>query len=126
MKYEARVLVVDDNAVIRKIAVMNLRKFGIHADIAVNGREAVEKVAQKKYDLILMDVAMPELNGLHATELIRLDEADGERTPIVGVTASESRDRCMQAGMDDYIIKPPDYERILRKWIPKHFIELTG
>ena len=126
MKEHARVLVVDDNAVIRKIAIMNLRRFGIEAEVAVNGREAVEKVANKKYDLILMDVAMPELNGLRATELIRIDEADGERTPIVGVTASETRDRCMAAGMDDYIIKPPDYERILRKWIPEYLIEKTG
>jgi CheY-like chemotaxis protein len=121
-----KVLVVDDNAVIRKIAVMNLRRYGIEADVAVNGIEAVAMVAQNKYDLILMDVAMPELSGLRATELIRIAEISGERTPIVGVTASESREKCMAAGMDDYIIKPPDYERILRTWIPQLFIEKTG
>lgn len=68
-------LVVEDNAIIRKIAVMNLEKLGVHADIAENGQQAVQKFRAAKYDLVLMDVAMPVLNGLHATEQIRAVEA---------------------------------------------------
>jgi CheY-like chemotaxis protein len=117
-----RVLVVDDNAVIRHIAVMNLRRFGIEADTAQTGQEAVEKYTLNAYDLILMDVAMPEKSGLEATQQIRQSEAGtGRRIPIVGVTASETRERCLSAGMDDYIIKPPDYERVLRQWLPEFF-----
>jgi CheY-like chemotaxis protein len=127
MTSSVRVLVVDDNAIIRRIAIMNLKRFGINAEVAVNGVQAVELVSHNRYDLILMDVAMPELCGLGATELIRKAEHNGVRTPIVGVTASESRERCIAAGMDDYIVKPPDYERILRKWLPQLFVqEMTG
>lgn len=106
---------------------MNLRRFGIHADIAVNGKQALEKVAQRQYDLILMDVAMPEVCGLEATRAIRNHERlSGRRVPIVAVTASESREKCLSAGMDDYICKPPDYERVLRKWLPNFFVKVSN
>jgi CheY-like chemotaxis protein len=124
MTKEATVLVVEDNAIIRQIALLNLRRLGIHADTANNGEEAVQKFKLNDYDLILMDVAMPIMNGIDATEIIRdLEQAKGKRIPIIGVTASETRERCLSAGMDDYIIKPPDYQRILRKWLPQAFPE---
>lgn len=116
------VLIVEDNAVVRKVAQLNLTKLGVETHQAVNGLQAVEMCKLHSYDLILMDIAMPEMNGLRATELIR--EAEREtcmHVPIVAITAAGNREDCLNAGMDDYIIKPPDYDRVLRKWLPNWF-----
>jgi hypothetical protein len=116
------VLIVEDNAVVRKIAQLNLQRYGVDSHVATNGLEAIEMFAQHVYDLILMDVAMPGMNGLRATELIREAEKDGRgRVPIVALTAGGSKEECIQAGMDDYVRKPPDYLRVLRKWLPQWF-----
>ncbi|HYC33484.1 MAG TPA: response regulator [Gemmatimonadales bacterium] len=118
-----RVLVAEDNPVNRKVASRMLQKLGCRVELAVDGREAVEKVARVGYDIVFMDCQMPEMDGLDATLAIRRAEAGGRRTPIVAMTAhvlSGDRERCLAAGMDDYIGKPiasADLERVLATWV---------
>jgi len=105
------ILIVEDNPTNRLVAQKFLSKLGLKADVAVNGADAVELLKIKRYDLVLMDVQMPEMDGLAATRLIR-DPASGvrdTRVPVVAMTAhamKEDSDRCLEAGMDDYISKP--------------------
>jgi signal transduction histidine kinase/CheY-like chemotaxis protein len=103
-----QVLVVDDNAVNRTLARGLLSKCGIDADLAVNGREAVEAVRARAYDLVFMDMQMPEMDGIEATQAIR--QLDVPFQPyIVALTANafeSDRARCLQAGMDDFLAKP--------------------
>jgi CheY-like chemotaxis protein/HPt (histidine-containing phosphotransfer) domain-containing protein len=103
-----RILVVEDNEVNRQLALLLLQKLGYRADVAANGIEAVEAVDRQSYDAVLMDVEMPEMDGLEAARRIRQMEPP-TRPWIVAVTANAlhgERDRCLQAGMDDYITKP--------------------
>jgi CheY-like chemotaxis protein len=112
-----RVLVAEDNPVNQKLAVGILAKRGHSVRVAQNGREAVEAVAEQPFDLVLMDVHMPEMGGFEATGLIRRRErADGRRLPIVAVTAramTGDRERCLEAGMDDYLTKPMKVKDLL-------------
>ena len=106
-----RVLVVDDNAINRRLATAMLARFDIVVDTANDGREGLERISAGQYDLILMDVEMPEMDGLHATRALRaLEKAEGRPTlPVVALTANamqEDRDRCLAAGMNGYIAKP--------------------
>lgn len=105
-----RVLVAEDNPVNRRVAKHMLSKCGHDCEIVGNGREVIEALQSQSYDLILMDVQMPEMDGLEATRRIRLDEATSERhIPIIAMTAHAmkgDRDRCIDAGMDDYVAKP--------------------
>ena len=92
-----------------------LSKMGHRITLATNGLEALEQWRQSDFDLILMDVQMPEMTGLEATTQIRREEAIGAHVPIVAMTASamsEDRDRCLAAGMDDFISKPVSYKGI--------------
>jgi signal transduction histidine kinase/CheY-like chemotaxis protein len=120
----ARILLVDDNRINQKVAVLIIEKQGYVVDVASNGREAVEACARHAYELVLMDCEMPEMDGLAATAAIRVSEADtGRRVPIVGVTGHampEHRARCLEAGMDDYVIKPLKPETlvaVLMRWV---------
>ncbi len=127
IKFQARVLLAEDNAVNQKVAVRMLENLGCQVDVAVNGREAVEKVEQCLYDLLLMDCEMPEMDGYEATCRIRLDESarGGRRLPILAVTANAmkgDRESCLAAGMDGYLPKPvrkKDLIDALRNWIPE-------
>jgi PAS domain S-box-containing protein len=118
-----RVLVVEDNAVNQKVAVMMLAKLGVRADVAGHGREAVELTRTIPYDLVLMDCQMPEMNGYEATAEIRRREGPGARLPIVALTADVidgCRERCTEAGMDDFVAKPVQIDalaRALRLWL---------
>ncbi|WP_345711040.1 response regulator, partial [Kineococcus glutinatus] len=104
-----RVLLAEDNLVNQKVAQLMLSKLGHRTDTVGNGREAVAAVHRNDYDVVLMDVHMPEMDGMEATRLIR-SEIPRERQPrIVAVTASvlmEDRQACTSAGMDDYLSKP--------------------
>ncbi|MBN1516323.1 response regulator [Candidatus Sumerlaeota bacterium] len=119
----ARILVVEDNVVNQKLAVLLLEKIGLRCDVAANGLEAVEAVSSLPYDLVLMDCHMPELDGFEATRRIRKLETDQRRTPIVAMTADAmqgDREKCLGAGMDDYISKPIElmaFKRILEKFL---------
>jgi CheY-like chemotaxis protein len=105
-----RILLAEDNLVNQKVAMTMLGKMGHRITLATNGREALEQWRQNDFDLILMDVQMPEMTGLQATMQIRLEEdALGQHLPIIAMTASamtEDRERCLAAGMDDFISKP--------------------
>jgi CheY-like chemotaxis protein len=110
-----KILLADDNLVNQRVAMNMLGKMGHRVTLATNGLEALEKWRQGEFDLILMDVQMPEMNGLQAARQIREEEAIGTHVPIVAMTASamsEDRDRCLAAGMDDFISKPVSYKVI--------------
>jgi signal transduction histidine kinase/ActR/RegA family two-component response regulator len=111
-----KVLVVEDNAVNSRFVERLLQKMGHSVSVAVNGKLGVEAVAGGNYDFILMDVQMPEMDGLQATRAIRQAEAGGtSRIPIIALTAhasAEDRDRCLEAGMDDYLTKPLQVPRL--------------
>jgi len=122
---QARILLAEDQAVNRDVALAVLNHLGCQGNSVSNGREAVRALQSERYDLVLMDCQMPEMDGFEATRLIR-DPATGTLDPrvaIVAVTASAmagDREKCIRAGMDDYLSKPiePDsLARILDKWL---------
>lgn len=104
-----RVLLADDNRVDRRLGVRLLEKRG-HEVVAVeNGDEAVDRCAREPFDLVLMDVQMPQLDGLEATRVIRERERrTGRHVPIIALTAHDMKGRCAEVGMDDYVTKPVD------------------
>lgn len=106
---EIRILLAEDNTVNRKLAMKLLEQMGLTADVATNGLEAVEAVERQPYDVVLMDVQMPELDGLEATRRIRAGSPAGGQPRIVAMTANAmagDREACLVAGMDDYLSKP--------------------
>ncbi len=103
------ILLVEDNLTNQKVAAMLLERSGFACRIASNGIEAVEAVHGSKFDVILMDCLMPEMDGYMATMAIRRWESPGKRTPIIALTANamnDDREKCLAAGMDDYLTKP--------------------
>ena len=108
MTNKRKILVVDDNAGNRLLLQYNLEGY-FDIDFAGNGLSAIDKYSQNKYDLILMDIHMPEMDGVETTIRIRQIENGKWRTPIFAITSNmfrEQRTRCLEAGMDDYIVKP--------------------
>jgi two-component system, sensor histidine kinase and response regulator len=108
-RFRGRVLVVEDNAVNQQVTRRFLERLGCEVDVAENGQRAVEFCARARYDIILMDVQMPVMDGLTATREIRRQEASDHRTPIIALTASAMTDeleRCLAAGMDGLLTKP--------------------
>jgi signal transduction histidine kinase/DNA-binding response OmpR family regulator/HPt (histidine-containing phosphotransfer) domain-containing protein len=121
---QIRILLAEDNEVNQRIAVKLLERMGCRVDVAVNGQRALDALETMRYDLILMDCQMPEMDGFEATRAIRTREGDGRRTPIVAMTANAmagDRERCLEAGMDGYLTKPvrPDeLTATLSQWLP--------
>ena len=119
-----RVLVAEDNPVNQRVAVRMLERLGLGADVAADGREAIQSFSRQPYAAILMDCQMPELDGFEATARIRAREVTGHHTPIIAMTAAAmrgDRERCLAAGMDDYLSKPITIESlqaVLERWLP--------
>jgi len=120
---KTRVLLAEDNKVNQMLAVALLKKRGYDVTVADNGREAFDLVQRSEFDVVLMDVQMPELDGFEVTALVRASEADSSRRlPIIAVTAHAmegDRQRCLEAGMDDYVGKPIDPDKLeaaIQRW----------
>jgi CheY-like chemotaxis protein len=123
-KKKLKILLSEDNPVNQKVALIHLRKFGYVADVANNGLEALAAVKKRHYDLVLMDVQMPEMDGLQAVRIIR-DKSSGvlnHHVPVIALTADatpENRSLCLESGMDDYLAKPVLPEE-LNRMIDRH------
>lgn len=117
LKKSLRVLVAEDNAVNQKLAAAILQRAGHISVVVPNGHLAVAAMERDRFDVVLMDVQMPEMGGFEATRLIRMMEAGlGRRTPIIAVTArgmEGDRDACLKAGMDEFVPKPIQSARLL-------------
>jgi two-component system sensor histidine kinase/response regulator len=113
-----RVLVAEDNAINQKIVRIMLQKAGCEVLAVDDGNKAVEAVQTSPIDLVLMDLHMPQLDGLQATRQIRALESSVNKVPIIALTASaftDDRDRCLEAGMNDFITKPIKLDYLLQK-----------
>jgi len=112
------ILLVEDNLLNQRLVAFNLKKFNHTVVIANNGIEAIEKFNESKFDLILMDIMMPRMDGLQATIKIREIESTGrleKKTPIIAITANamnNDRDQCLSAGMDEFMTKPFNIEKL--------------
>lgn len=122
LKHPARILLVDDNDINRLLARKLFERLGYTIQTAANGKEAYERLMENDFDLVFMDVQMPEWDGLYATRQIRKDIDPARQPVIIAMTAfagQEDREACKQAGMDDYVSKPiilGDMENMLLKW----------
>lgn len=122
-RFPLKILIAEDNRINQKLAMKVLVKLGYNPDIAENGKEVLEEVSKVSYDLIFMDVQMPEMDGLEATRMVRL--CLSVQPIIIAMTANAmqgDREDCMRAGMDDYISKPVRLEELvvmLEKWALK-------
>jgi two-component system, sensor histidine kinase and response regulator len=125
----SRILLVEDDDVNQKYVMRVLQRNGFQADLAIDGRRAVDAVMKSEYDLVLMDVQMPRMDGLEATAQIRFREGSNRHTPIVGLTANAlpgDRERCLAAGMDDYLSKPVSVEQLknaISHWVGEDALE---
>ncbi len=128
-----RILVAEDNPVNQKVALKILEKLGYRANLVENGKEAIKALETNCYDIILMDVQMPEMDGYEATKAIRHPESKikNHNIPIIAMTANAmqgDREKCIDAGMDDYIakpVKPQALEKMIEKWTSSKKITLT-
>ncbi len=121
---QGRILLVEDNKVNQMVASKMLVGMGLTVDLAENGEKALAALAEKRYDLVLMDCQMPVLDGYQATKAFRSQESQGDqRLPIIAMTANAmagDRQKCLEAGMDDYLAKPVKKEllrTLLRQWL---------
>lgn len=115
----SNILLVEDNLINQKIVVISLKELVRNIDVARDGKEALAKFGTSKYDVILMDIQMPLMDGIVATKKIREIEAStNSHTPIIAITANAmlgDRETCLSAGMDDYISKPFQIEELVQK-----------
>lgn len=119
-----RILVAEDYLINQEVIKETLELMQVTVELAENGEEAVKKHKKNIYDLILMDIQMPQMDGLEAARKIREFEGNSKHTPIIALTAnalSGDRQRCLNAGMDDYISKPIDLAT-LEETIKKHLL----
>ena len=115
-QFPLKILIAEDDDMNQQMALMLLKRLGYEADCAANGKEVLEIVSEKKYDVILMDVQMPEMDGLEATRMIRLCLT--EQPVIIAMTANAmdgDREACIKAGMEDYLSKPVNVDELMRK-----------
>ncbi len=118
-----RILVAEDNEVSRRLVAYLLENQSAEVAVAVNGRQAVERMAEKNFDIVLMDVHMPEMDGATVTAMLRAAERGLRHTPVVALTADAiegNRERFLEAGMDDYLSKPIDEQALylmVEKWV---------
>jgi len=131
-RFPLRILLCEDNTINQKVAARILLQIGYQCDIAANGREGLEAVDRRHYDLVFMDMMMPEMDGLTATRAIRERQKDGAAHPnyqkrilIIAMTAhaqQSDRESCLAAGMDDYLakpIRPADVRVVIERWAPQ-------
>jgi len=115
----ANVLLVEDNLINQKIVILSLKRIVKNIEVANNGKEALDKFGTSKYDIILMDIQMPIMNGYVTTKKIReIESSTSSHTPIIAITANAllgDREECLAAGMDDYISKPFQIEVLIQK-----------
>jgi CheY-like chemotaxis protein/signal transduction histidine kinase len=115
----AKILLVEDNLINQKIVLLSLKNQVNHIDVAAHGKEALEMFGLKQYDLILMDIMMPVMDGIVATKKIReIESTSAQHIPIIAVTANAlagDRENCLAAGVDDYIAKPFSAEVLIKK-----------
>ncbi len=118
-----RILLAEDNLINQKVAIRMIEKIGYDIDCVINGKEAVDAVNTSIYDLVLMDMQMPEMDGIDATIAIRSTEQNGDRIPIIAMTANAmkgDKERCLDAGMDDYLSKPVNPKKlkeVIQNWV---------
>jgi CheY-like chemotaxis protein len=115
-RHPLRILLAEDNVVNQKLALRLLQQMGYRADLASNGIEAIESVERQAYDVVLMDVQMPDMDGLEASRQICARMPPANRPRIVAMTANAmqgDREMCMEAGMDDYLTKPIRVDRLV-------------
>ena len=116
-RHPLRILLAEDNVVNQKLALRLLQQMGYRADLASNGIEAIESVERQTYDVVLMDVQMPEMDGLEASRRITAKWPPAARPRIVAMTANAmqgDREACLAAGMDDYVTKPIRVEALVQ------------
>ncbi len=130
-RFDARILLVEDNPVNQKVALTVLERLGCRVDLAENGLIALERGAVERYDAILMDATMPELDGFEATRALRRAKGPNQHAPIIAMTALAmrgDRERCLEAGMDDYLQKPITRRSVaeaLRRYLPMATVSST-
>jgi signal transduction histidine kinase/FixJ family two-component response regulator len=118
LKNHIRILLVEDNTFNQIVALAILKKLGFYADTVANGKQAIETLGKNSYDLVFMDIQMPEMDGIEATRIIRDSQSEvlDHDIPVIAMTAhatEEDRIRCLEAGMNDYISKPIQTQRVL-------------
>ena len=117
-KYPLRILLAEDNAVNQRVALRILERMGYRADLAGNGKEAVESARTIHYDVVFMDILMPEMDGYEATKIMVEEFSENTRPRIIAMTANAmqgDKEKCLEAGMDDYISKPIRVEELQAK-----------
>ena len=116
--FSLKLLLVEDNLLNQKLICLTLGKYGFNIDLAENGAKALSMIKDNHYDLILMDIMMPVMDGLETTRIIRESEKNSDKhTPIIGLAANtldSDRQRCIANGMDEYLVKPFDVSEFLR------------
>ncbi len=124
-KHKIKILVAEDNPINQKVALLKLGKLGYYADVAANGIQVLKALENTSYDMILMDVQMPEMDGYETTRAIRSSDLGNSKIPIIAMTANAmkgDKEKCLESGMDDYIPKPIDPDLLsqtIQTWMLK-------
>lgn len=124
-RQDLRVLLVEDHLINQRVAVRLLDRLGYRVDVAANGQEAITALCRQHYDVVLMDIHMPEMDGLEATRHIRAKLAADEQPYIIAMTASsekEERERCLNAGMNDFLAKPVKLAPLRQALAARHLV----